>query len=73
MFTKLHMGLVVRVKKKSVVNFPLQNTNLVSVQNCPNFAGLTGLKNFTNSDILNYKPYVHVLCHQLMMINVNKT
>ncbi len=31
-FTKLHMGLVVLVKKMSVlINFLLQNTNLVSV------------------------------------------
>ena len=36
------MGLVVLVKKKSVlINFLLQNTNLVSVLSkiCPNFAG----------------------------------
>jgi hypothetical protein len=39
-FTKLHMGLVVLVKKLSV-NLLLQNTNLVSVLRkfCPNFAG----------------------------------
>jgi hypothetical protein len=41
-FAKLHMGLVVLVKKMSVlINFLLQNTNLVSVLSkiCPNFAG----------------------------------
>ena len=41
-FVKLHMGLVVLVKKMSVlINFLLQNTNLVSVLSkiCPNFAG----------------------------------
>jgi hypothetical protein len=41
-FAKLHMGLVVLVKKMSVlINFQLQNTNLVSVLSkiCPNFAG----------------------------------
>jgi hypothetical protein len=41
-FAKLHMGLVVLVKKMSVlINFLLQNTNLVSVliKICPNFAG----------------------------------
>ena len=41
-FTKLHIGLVVLVKKMSVlINFPLQNTNLVSFLSkiCPNFAG----------------------------------
>jgi hypothetical protein len=41
-FSKLHMGLVVLVKKMSVlINFLLQNTNLVSVLSkiCPNFAG----------------------------------
>ena len=41
-FAKLHMGLVVLLKKMSVlINFLLQNTNLVSVLNkiCPNFAG----------------------------------
>ena len=41
-FTKLHMGLVVLVKKMSVlINFLLQNTNLVSVlsKTCPNFGG----------------------------------
>ena len=41
-FAKLHMGLVVLVKKMSVlINFLLQNTNLVSVPSkiCPNFAG----------------------------------
>ena len=39
-------------KKMSVlVNFPMQNTNLVSVLSkiCSNFYGLTGLRNFTNS------------------------
>jgi hypothetical protein len=52
MFTKLHVGLVILVKRMSVlVNFLLQNTKLVSVlgQICPNFAGLsqlTVLKNF---------------------------
>ena len=38
-FAKLHMGLVVLVKKMSVlINFLLQNTNLVSVLSkiCPN-------------------------------------
>ena len=41
-FAKLHMGLVVLVKKMSVlINFPLQNTNLVSFLSkiCPNFGG----------------------------------
>ena len=41
-FVKLHMGLVVLVKKMSVlINFLLQNTILVSVLSkiCPNFAG----------------------------------
>ena len=41
-FTKLHMGLVVLVKKMSVlINFLLQNINLVSVLSkiCPSFAG----------------------------------
>ena len=41
-FAKLHMGLVVLVKKMSVlINFLLQNTNLVSVLSkiCPSFAG----------------------------------
>jgi hypothetical protein len=41
-FAKLHMGLVVLVRKMSVlINFLLQNTNLVSVLSkiCPNFAG----------------------------------
>ena len=41
-FAKLHMGLVVLVKKMSVlINFLLQNTNLVSVLGkiCPNLAG----------------------------------
>ena len=41
-FTKLHMGLVILVKKMSVlINFLLQNTNLVSVLSkiCLNFAG----------------------------------
>jgi hypothetical protein len=41
-FTKLHMGLVVLLKKMSVfIHFLLQNTKLVSVLNkiCPNFAG----------------------------------
>ena len=41
-FAKLHMGLVVLVKILSVlINFLLQNTNLVSVliKLCPNFAG----------------------------------
>jgi len=41
-FAKLHMSLVVLVKKMSVlINFLLQNTNLVSVliEICPNFAG----------------------------------
>ena len=35
-FMKLHIGLVVLMKKMSVINFLLQNINLVSVQN---FAG----------------------------------
>ena len=41
-FAKLHMGLVVLVKKMTIlINFLLQNTNLVSVLSkiCPNFAG----------------------------------
>ena len=41
-FTKLHMGLVVLVRKMSfLIKFLLQNTNLVSVLSkiCPNFAG----------------------------------
>jgi hypothetical protein len=41
-YTQLYMGLVVLVKKMSVlINFLLQNTNLVSVLSkiCPNFAG----------------------------------
>ena len=41
-FAKLQMGLVVLVKKMSVlINFLLQNTNLVSVLSkiCPNVAG----------------------------------
>jgi hypothetical protein len=41
-FTKLHMGLVVLVKKMSVlVNFLLKNTNLLSVLSkiCQNSAG----------------------------------
>ena len=41
-FAKLQMGLVVLVKIMSVlINFLLQNTNLVSVliKICPNFAG----------------------------------
>ena len=40
--TELYMGLVVLVKKMSVlINFLSQNTNLVSVLSkiCPNFAG----------------------------------
>jgi len=40
-------------KKMSVLlNFLMQNTNLVSVLSkiCSNFYGLTGLRNFTNSD-----------------------
>ena len=35
-FMKLHIGLVVLMKKMSVINFLLQNINFVSVQN---FAG----------------------------------
>ena len=41
-FAKLHVGLVVLVKRLSVlINFLLQNTKLVSVLGkiCPNFAG----------------------------------
>ena len=41
-FAKLHVGLVVLVKRMSVlINFLLQNTKLVSVLGkiCPNFAG----------------------------------
>ena len=50
-FTKLHIGLAVLVKKISVlINFLLQNTNLVSVLgkiSC--WSCLTGLMNLANS------------------------
>ena len=53
-FTKLHMCLMVLMKKISVlINFLLQNTNLVSVLSkiCLHFAGhVCRLTNFANSD-----------------------
>ena len=57
-FAKLHMGLVVLVKKMSVlINFLLQNTNLVSVlsKNLPKFCWscLTGLTHFAISVLIN--------------------
>ena len=61
------MGLVVLVKKMSIlINFLLQNANLVSVLSniCHNFAGscLTGLTNFVNSVIKSPKQRLETYC-----------
>ena len=59
-FTKLHMGLVVLVKKMSVfINFLLQNTNLVSVllQNLPTFCR-SCLIHFVNSVYLEEECFI---------------
>ena len=62
-FTKLHVGLVVLEKRMSVlINFLLQNTNLVSVigKICPNFAGHV-CQDWHISRTLRYPPNVFML------------
>jgi len=50
----MHLYLVVQVKKMSVlINFLMQNTNLVSVLSKFCCSCLTGLTNFENSELTN--------------------